>query len=387
VQGALVKWKICGKKWGKMTKNINLHPLRPLHLCAFARNISPKFHSLHFAVKPLNYYMKKISLTGIKPTGDLHVGNYFGAIKPALELANEYDARYFIADYHALNTIKDPKELNSTIRQVAAGWLAAGLNPEKVIFYRQSSVPEIFELSTMLMAFTSKGLMNRAHAYKAAVQENSEKGDDTDAGINMGLFTYPVLMAADIIIFDSDVVPVGKDQVQHIEMAQDIAQSINANYGKQILKIPEAAVQENVAVVPGLDGRKMSKSYNNTIPLFAPEKTLHKTIMRITTNSQTVEEAKNPDESQIFQLYKLFADDDEQAALASRYRAGGMGWGEAKGELFRVVNRCLTPIRERYEQIITDTPALDKILAHGAEKARPIAAATINRFRKAIGVD
>jgi len=331
--------------------------------------------------------MKKISLTGIKPTGDLHIGNYFGAIKPALELAREYDARYFIADYHALNTMKDPKELNLTIRQVAAGWLASGLDPEKVIFYRQSSIPEVFELTTMLMAFTSKGLMNRAHAYKAAVQENSEKGEDTDAGINMGLFTYPVLMAADIILFDSDIVPVGKDQVQHIEMAQDIAQSINANYKQQVLKIPQAGVQEDSAVIPGLDGRKMSKSYNNVIPLFAPEKTLRKTIMRITTNSQSVEEPKNPDESQIYQLYRLFADSSEQEALASRYRAGGMGWGEAKEELFCVVNRTLTPIRERYDAIMADIPALDKILEHGAAKARPIAAATLQRFRKAAGID
>jgi len=331
--------------------------------------------------------MKKISLTGIKPTGDLHIGNYFGAIKPALELAKNYDARYFIADYHALNTMKDAKELNYTIRQVAAGWLASGLDPDKVIFYRQSSIPEVFELATMLMAFTSKGLMNRAHAYKAAIQDNNEKGDDTDSGINMGLFTYPVLMAADIIIFDSDIVPVGKDQVQHIEMAQDIAQSVNANYGQQVLKIPQAGVQEDSAVIPGLDGRKMSKSYNNVIPLFAPEKALRKTIMRITTNSQTVEEPKNPDESQIYQIYKLFTDSDEQTSLANRYRAGGMGWGEAKEELFCVVNRCLTPIRERYDAIMADIPALDKILAQGAQKARPIAAATVMRFRKAAGID
>jgi len=331
--------------------------------------------------------MKEVSLTGIKPTGDLHIGNYFGAIKPALELAKTYDARYFIADYHALNTMKNPKELNSTIRQVAAGWLAAGLDPEKVIFYRQSSVPQVFELATMLSAFTSKGLMNRAHAYKAAVQDNNEKGDDPDAGINMGLFTYPVLMAADIILFDSDVVPVGKDQVQHIEMAQDIAQVVNSNYGKQVLKIPRAGVQENSAVVPGLDGRKMSKSYGNTIPLFAPEKTLHKTIMRMVTNSQAVEEPKDPDSSQIYLLYKLFATAEEQTALAVRYRSGGMGWGEAKEELFRVTNRELAPMRERYNAIMADIPALDKILEEGAEKARPIAAATVKRFRKAAGID
>jgi len=331
--------------------------------------------------------MKKISLTGIKPTGDLHIGNYFGAIKPALELAQEYDARYFIADYHALNSMKNPVELISVIRHVAAGWLASGLDPEKVIFYRQSSIPEVFELTTMLAAFTSKGLMNRAHAYKAAVQANSEKGDDQDAGINMGLFTYPILMAADIIVFDSDVVPVGKDQVQHIEMAQDIAQSVNANYGKQILKVPQASVQEDVAVIPGLDGRKMSKSYGNVIPLFESEKALRKTIMRIVTNSQSVEEPKDPQACQIFQLYKLFADKNEQDALASRYRAGGMGWGEAKEELFRVVNRCIAPIKERYDAIMADIPALDKILEQGAQKARPIAAATVNRFRKAAGID
>ena len=331
--------------------------------------------------------MKKVSLTGIKPTGDLHIGNYVGAIKPALELAKEYDARYFIADYHALNTMKNPAELNLTIRQVAACWIASGLDPEKVIFYRQSSIPEVFELTAMLMAFTSKGLMNRAHAYKDAVQKNNERGNDPDSGVNMGLFTYPVLMAADIIIFDSDVVPVGQDQVQHIEMAQDIAQSVNANYGQEVLKIPQAAVQEDVAVVPGLDGRKMSKSYGNVIPLFAPEKTLHKTVMRIVTNSQSVEEPKDPDACQIFQLYKLFASADEKRALAARYRAGGMGWGEAKEELFQVINRELSPVRLRFDEIMADIPSLDKILAEGAEKARPIAAATVRRFRKAAGID
>jgi len=331
--------------------------------------------------------MKEISLTGIKPTGDLHIGNYFGAIKPALELAERYDARYFIADYHGLNTMKDPAELRSTSMHVAAGWLAAGLNPEKTIFYRQSSIPEIFELTTMLMAFASKGLMNRAHAYKDAVQKNGERGDDPDSGINMGLFTYPVLMAADIIAFDSDVVPVGQDQTQHIEIAQDIAQSVNANYGKTILKVPRAGAMTNTSLVPGFDGRKMSKSYGNTIPMFVPEKTLRKTIMRITTNSQTVDEPKDPDSSHIFILYKLFATEQEQVALASRYRAGGMGWGDAKEELFRVVNRTMTPMRERYDEIMSDIPALEKILAQGAEKARAIAAVTVRRFRKAAGID
>ncbi|MDR0554103.1 MAG: tryptophan--tRNA ligase [Treponema sp.] len=330
--------------------------------------------------------MKKISLTGIKPTGILHIGNYFGAIKPALALTREYDARYFIADYHALNTMKDPKELSERIREVASGWLAAGLNPDEVIFYRQSSIPETFELATILMAFTGKGLMNRAHAYKAAVQANQSKGEDPDAGINMGLFTYPVLMAADILLFDSHVVPVGKDQVQHIEMAQDIAQAVNYTYQKELLRTPEAAVTETVAVVPGLDGRKMSKSYGNVIPLFAPEKELRKLIMRIVTNSQPVEEPKDPENSQIYLLYKLFATLEEQQALAARYRAGGMGWGEAKEMLFQAVNRELSPLRERFEAIRADPVTLDAVLARGAEKARAIAAATLTRLRKAMGI-
>lgn len=329
----------------------------------------------------------KIALTGIKPTGILHIGNYFGAIKPALQLAEQYDARYFIADYHALNTMKDPGELRRAITGIAAGWLAAGLDPERVIFYRQSSVPETFELATILSAFTSKGLMNRAHAYKAAVQQNTERGEDGDAGINMGLFTYPVLMAADILLFDADFVPVGRDQTQHVEMAQDIAGAINYNYKKDLLKIPAAAVQEDVAVVPGLDGRKMSKSYGNTIPLFSAESVLRKHIMRIVTNSQGVDEPKDPDGSQIFALYRLFADQDEADSLAARYRAGGMGWGEAKEELFRVANRELSPLRERYNALLAEPEKLDGILAGGAEKARAIASRTVKRLRKAMGID
>ncbi|MDR2343543.1 MAG: tryptophan--tRNA ligase [Spirochaetaceae bacterium] len=329
----------------------------------------------------------KIALTGIKPTGTLHIGNYFGAIKPALLLAERYDARYFIADFHALNTVKDAAKLREAVRGIAAGWLASGLDPERVIFYRQSGVPETFELATMLAAFTPKGLMNRAHAYKAAVQQNLEKGEDGDAGINMGLFTYPVLMAADILLFDADFVPVGRDQTQHIEMAQDIAGAVNYNYKKDLLKIPQAAVQENTAVVPGLDGRKMSKSYGNTIPLFSTESELRKLIMRIVTNSQGVDEPKDPDSSRIFDLYRLFADEGEQAALAARYRAGGMGWGEAKEELFRVVNFRLSPLRERYNALIAEPEKLESILALGAEKARSIASRTVKRLRSAMGID
>jgi tryptophanyl-tRNA synthetase len=328
----------------------------------------------------------KIALTGVKPTGNLHIGNYFGAIKPALELAGKYDARYFIADYHALNTVKNRAELSNAIRAIAAGWLAAGLDPEKVIFYRQSGVPETFELATILAAFTPKGLMNRAHAYKAAVQQNIEKQADCDSGINMGLFMYPILMAADILLFDADIVPVGRDQTQHVEMAQDIAGAVNFNYKKDLLKIPQAGVREDVAVVPGLDGRKMSKSYRNTIPLFSSEAELRGIIMRIVTNSQSVSEPKDPDSSQIFAIYKLFASSGETESLSARYRAGGMGWGEAKEELFRVVNRELLPMRERFDALIAEPEKLDRILGEGAEKARAIASRTIKRLRKAIGV-
>ncbi|GHU41218.1 hypothetical protein FACS1894190_09070 [Spirochaetia bacterium] len=324
-------------------------------------------------------------MTGVKPTGILHIGNYFGAIKPAIELTKDYDTRYFIADYHALNIMKDPQALRESIREIAAGWLAAGLDPEKVIFYRQSSVPETFELTTILMAFTPKGLMNRAHAYKAALDKNIEKNEDADAGINMGLFTYPVLMAADILLFDADVVPVGRDQTQHVEMAADIAGAINYTYKKELLKIPQASVQDSVAVVPGLDGRKMSKSYGNTIPLFSSEKDLRKLIMRIVTNSQGVEEPKDPDSSQIFMIYKLFATAEEQSALRARYR-GGMGWGEAKEELFRVVNRELTPLRNRFNEFVADPKKLDDILSGGAQKARAIASKTVMRLRAACGI-
>ncbi len=329
----------------------------------------------------------KIALTGIKPTGLPHIGNYLGCIKPALAMTGEYEARYFIADYHALNQTKDPKQIAADIREVAAAWLACGLDPEKTLMYRQSSVPETFELSTVLMCFTSKGLMNRAHAYKAAIQANEEAEKDIDAGINMGLYTYPVLMAADILLFDTDVVPVGRDQVQHVEMTADIAGALNHNYGKEVLRVPQALVQSEVALVPGLDGRKMSKSYGNTIPLSMPEKDLRKLVMRIVTNSQSVEEPKDPEACGIFGLYRFFSSKEEQDALAARYRAGGMGWGVAKEALFEAMNRTLTPIRARYDAIMADPAGLDRVLAQGAEKARAIASRTIARVRKAVGMD
>ena len=328
---------------------------------------------------------REIALTGIKPTGMPHLGNYLGAIKPALKLAESYEARYFIADYHSLNTIKNPEELRDYTYEIAASWLACGLDPEKVLIYRQSDVPETFELNTMIMAFTSKGLMNRAHAYKAQLDQNREKGKPDDHGINMGLYTYPVLMAADILLFDSNYVPVGRDQVQHIEMAVDIAQAVNRNYKKELLTLPEPYVSETTQVVTGLDGRKMSKSYENTIPLFLPEKKLKKLCNKIVTNSQTVEEAKDPEGCNVFTLYKLFATEEQQNALAQRYRAGGMGWGEAKGELFKVLNEHISPMRDVYDELMADKSRINTILQEGGLKARKLAAAKITMLRDAMG--
>lgn len=331
--------------------------------------------------------MKKIALTGIKPTGIPHIGNYLGAIKPALKLSETCEARYFIADYHALNACKDPVELKKMTVEIASAWLACGLDPKKTLFYRQSDVPETFELLTILMAFTPKGLMNRAHAYKATVQNNLEANKDPDDGVNMGLFTYPVLMAADILLFDTDFVPVGTDQFQHIEMAQDIAQSFNYVYKTQALKIPQPIAQENTKTVVGLDGRKMSKSYNNTIPMFCTEKELKKLIMSIVTNSQTIEEPKDPDTSNIFALYKNFATPEQVANMRARYLKGGLGWGQAKQELFEVINAELKPIRERYYYWMNHQEDIWNALKEGSQKARLLASQKIAQLRKIIGID
>lgn len=329
---------------------------------------------------------KKIALTGIKPTGLPHIGNYFGMYKPAIELAKEYDTRYFIADYHALNTMRNPEIIRELTYEVAATWLAMGLNPNESILYKQSAVCGTFELTILLMAFTAKGLLNRAHAYKAKVQENTENGKDPDDGVNMGLFTYPALMAADILQFDSDVVPVGQDQKQHLEMTIDIAQTINHNYGKELIKIPAALIRKETGSVIGLDGRKMSKSYNNTIPLFLPPKKLRKLIMKIVTNSQTIEESKNPDECNIFALYKLFANAEQQQNLRQKYEAEGMGWGQAKQELFEVINETLTPIRDEYTRIINNKDYINEVLDKGAERANEIVSEKMKFLRKEVGL-
>lgn len=332
----------------------------------------------------------KVSLTGIKPTGEPHLGNYIGAIKPALELAASYESIYFIADYHALTSIRDPQLIAHYTRSVAATWLAAGLDPDQTTFYRQSDVPEVFELTWVLSCFTAKGLTNRAHAYKAARDKNEEAGvEDLDSGINMGLYNYPVLMAADILIMESDVVPVGKDQLQHVEYASDIAKAFNAVYdcGYQFT-IPEAVIPEEDSgrTLPGIDGRKMSKSYNNTIPLLAPAGKLKKAVRRIATDSSSVEEPKDPDSSSVFQLLTHFASPDQIADARRRLEAGGLGWGALKHELFEVLDEQLAPLRERYDALMAPGSELDDILRAGAEKARKRAQPLMAKVREAVGI-
>jgi tryptophanyl-tRNA synthetase len=329
---------------------------------------------------------KKTILTGIKPTGEPHLGNYVGAIKPALALAQDpaHQGLYFIADYHALTTVHDAKEMRHNVLAVAATWIALGLDPERVIFFRQSDVPEIFELTWVLSCFTAKGLMNRAHAYKAAVQKNQESGADEDAGVNMGLYNYPVLMASDILLFGTHVVPVGKDQVQHIEMAADMAGSFNAVYGP-VLTIPAPRIDEQTAIIPGLDGRKMSKSYDNTIPVFDDPKKLRKKIMRIVTDSTPPEVPKDPAASHIFQLYAAVASPEQTEALRERYLKG-IGWGEAKQALFEVLDAYLSGPRQTYEELMKNPDVIEGHLARGKERARAIAAPTMEKVRKAVGV-
>ncbi|OHV32581.1 MULTISPECIES: tryptophan--tRNA ligase [Pseudofrankia] len=334
---------------------------------------------------------QKVSLTGIKPTGDAHLGNYIGAIRPALELASRYESLYFIADYHALTSVRDRAQMASWTRSVAATWITLGLDPKQTIFYRQSDIPEVFELQWVLSCVTGKGLMNRAHAYKAARDRNAEAGlADLDAGVNMGLFNYPVLMAVDILIMSADVVPVGQDQVQHLEYAADIAGSFNHLFGDVFsLKIPEAVTPpgESGRVLPGLDGRKMSKSYQNTIPLFAPEARLRKLVRSIKSDSTPVEAPKDPDSSAAFQLYENFAAPEDVADMRRRLEAGGTGWGELKNALFEELNTQLAPLRKRYEDLMAPDSEIDAILAEGAQRARERARPLLAGVRRAVGVD
>jgi tryptophanyl-tRNA synthetase len=327
-------------------------------------------------------------LTGITTTGTPHLGNYVGAIRPAIAASRraDVDAFFFMADYHALIKSDDPARIERSRLEIAATWLAAGLDPNKVTFYKQSDIPEIPELTWLLTCVTAKGLLNRAHAYKAAVDKNTESGEDPDAGITAGLYMYPVLMAADILAFDAKQVPVGRDQIQHIEMARDIGQRFNHIYGREFFVLPEAVIEEQVATLPGLDGRKMSKSYDNTIPLFAGgAKHLRETVMRIVTDSRTPGEPKDPDSSSLFTIFHAFASDAESAAFR-RALEEGIGWGEAKQVLYERIEADVAPMRERYENLISRPAAIEDILREGARKARAIAAPKLAELRDAIGL-
>jgi len=328
--------------------------------------------------------MKKRVLTGIKPTGDAHIGNYFGALKPAVDLSEsgEYDCFYFIADYHALTTLGTKEEMKNYTFNMACALLACGLDPEKVVFYRQSDVPEIFELNWILSNVTPKGLMNRAHAYKAIVERNQENGQDLDAGVNMGLYNYPILMAADILTFKSDFVPVGLDQKQHIEIARDIATYFNNKYG-EVLTLPNDLIQKDCPALVGLDGRKMSKSYGNTIPLFCPENELKKKINRIVTDSRLPGEPKDID-CTLNKIYKLFATEQQQTEFDKKLLAG-LGWGDAKKELIEVANEYIKPMREKYEYYQQNPKIVKEILDTGANRARMIAKRSLEKVKKAIG--
>jgi tryptophanyl-tRNA synthetase len=329
---------------------------------------------------------KRTVLTGITTTGTPHLGNYVGAIKPCIQASHDENVQsyYFLADYHALVKNQDPERMRQSTLEIAATWLALGLDTQRAVFYRQSDVPEIPELTWILTCSTAKGLMNRAHAYKAAVQENIDAGEDPDFAITMGLFSYPVLMAADILMFNSTHVPVGKDQVQHLEMARDIAQRFNHHYGEHFA-LPEAVVDEHVAVLPGKDGRKMSKSYNNTIPLWLPEKQLRKAIMRIVTNSLEPGEPKDPDDSALFAIYAAFATAEQRQSMRQAY-GEGIAWGQAKQQTFELINEELVQGRERYEALMAEPERIEETLVEGARKARAFATPFLERIREATGI-
>ena len=329
-------------------------------------------------------------LTGITTSGTPHLGNYVGSIRPSVQasLSNDVQSFYFLADYHALIKIGDPARVQRSTLEIAASWLAAGVDPERVTFYRQSDIPEIPELTWLLTCVTGKGLLNRAHAYKASVDKNTAAGNDPDADVTAGLFMYPVLMAADILMFNAHKVPVGRDQIQHIEMARDIAQSFNYRYknsDKDHFVLPEAEIEASVATLPGLDGRKMSKSYDNTIPLFASQAELKKLIAGIVTDSRAPGEAKDTEGSALFQIYQAFASSDETAAMQQAFK-DGVGWGDAKQMLFERIDREIAPMRDTYEALMNNPDKIEAILLAGANKARQLATPFIQSLRQAVGL-
>lgn len=325
------------------------------------------------------------AISGIKPTGPLHLGNYLGMIRPTLALARRCErASVFVADCHALNLLRDRAALRAFTLDVAAALLALGLDPERTLLYRQSDVPETFELATIVAAVTPKGAANRAHGYKAAVAANEEAGRSADDGVNLGLYTYPVLMAADILVMDADVVPVGRDQVQHVEIARDVASAFNGLFGNT-LRLPAASIDPAVETIPGLDGRKMSKSYGNVISLFAGEDELRRLVGRIRTDSRRPEEPKDPDACLVFGLYRQFATAAERDAMHARYAAGGIGYAEAKTAVVTVVERELGGARTRFRELRADEARLHEVLADGADRARATASEVLARVRRAIG--
>ena len=325
-------------------------------------------------------------LTGITPSGTPHLGNYAGSIRPAVAASRTagVESFYFLADYHALIKCQDAARVHRSTLEIAASWLACGLNPEHVVFYRQSDVPEIPELNWFLTCVTGKGVLNRAHAYKASQDKNAEAGKDLDDGVTAGLFMYPVLMAADILMFNAHKVPVGRDQIQHIEMARDMASSFNHLYGEHFV-LPEAAIEESVATLPGLDGRKMSKSYDNTIPLFAPREQLKKLIGSIVTDSRAPGEPKDTEGSALFQLYQAFSNPEDTAAMRQAF-ADGIGWGDAKQMLFERIDAELAPMRARYDDLMAHPEKVEAALQIGAERARALSRPLIATLRAAVGL-
>ena len=330
---------------------------------------------------------QNIYLTGITTTGTPHIGNYVGAIRPCVAASKDKQNKnyYFLADFHALAKNEDPDKISQSTLEIAAAWLALGLDTDNAVFYRQSDIPEIPELTWILTSMTAKGLMNRAHSYKAATAANIEGGsNDPDKGITMALYSYPILMAADILMFKATKVPVGRDQKQHVEMARDIAQRFNHHYG-DVLVLPEPVIGDDTALLSGLDGRKMSKSYNNTIPLFAPEKKLRKLIMKIKTNSLEPGEPKEAEGNTLFDIYKAFATPAETSIIEGKF-ADGIGWGDMKQELFEYINEHIKPARDEYDRLIADPGIVEEELQKGATRAREVSQPYIDQIRSAIGI-
>lgn len=328
-----------------------------------------------------------IFLTGITATGTPHIGNYVGAIRPSVAASKDPEKKnyYFLADFHALAKSEDPDMISQSTLEIAAAWLALGMDTKNSVFYRQSDIPEIPELTWILTSVTAKGLMNRAHSYKAAVQANVEgENRDPDKGVTMALYSYPILMAADILMFKATKVPVGRDQKQHVEMARDIAQRFNHHFG-DVFVLPDPVIDDHTAVLAGLDGRKMSKSYNNTIPLFAPEKMFRKLIMKIKTNSLEPGEAKDIEDSTLYDIYKAFATAEEIAVIKKQY-AEGIAWGAMKQQLFEYINDHIGPAREDYERLMADPAIVEAELQKGAIRARQVAAPYLDQIRNAIGI-